>query len=314
MASLPASFTPNPERREPSPSSRTLVLEKDEGTELNLSVDASAVSRAFAYLGRPRALNPRTGRATTFRCVLPDHEDRRPSATIFRSKESGTWRYVCRGCGAWLSLARLYYSCVTCEVDRDNELPAPTAARWLTRLWHDAGVAPVELLDMPEPDGPREVRQVANGFRLLASIRVSLGDRDPVPFSAAFAAGWSGVPLEVAQAALKELRRQGWLRPRGKSRPRIGYLYELELSSDDAAVKSEIRAASLETSRPIVIVKPEAEVSDHGAVLAAHVVTQRGGTVTPVRRARPAQVTLAVSHEADFTSDCGVPTDANEAA
>ena len=188
----------------------------------------------------------------------------------------------------------------------------------------DCGVAPVELLDMPVPDGPRDVRQVAEGFRLLASVRVSLGDLDPVPFSAAFAAGWSGVPLEVARAALKELRKQGSLRPLGKSRPGVGFLYELPSSDDAAGVGSaevvvgisEARARPVEPAG-VRVVQPEAEVTDHGAVLAAQVITHHGRLIAPVRRASvevSRWLQAPVAHTADFTSQSGVATDVDEAA
>lgn len=313
MAPLPEALNPSINHREEPPNSiGTIGPSESDGAEPNLSADDWAVSRVFAYLGRPRALNPQTGRATTFRCLLPKHTDADPSAAIFRSKDSGTWRYVCFSCGAWLSMARLYAAIVSGTVDRDDELPTPAAARWLRRLWHDAGVAPVELLHMPEPDGPREVRQVAEGFRLLASVRLALGDTDPVPFSTAFAAAWTGLPVEVAEAALKELRRQKWLRPLGKSKPGVGFLYPLELPpSEDAAASVpvdvlDVRPGPLEATGTVVVVEPQHHLGDFGAVDGAHVVACRGRTVTPVRCARPPEVSPTAAHTPDFTPNRGV--------
>lgn len=215
MAALPAALNPSlnssltrptlvtfPRTSGPREVSVEPALNQSSGAEdstswiHDLTRDAAAVSRALHYLGRPGALNLRTGRATTFRCLLPKHTDIDASASIYRSKH-GAWRYHCYGCDAWLSLPRLYRAVTSKRVDWDDKLRGPAAARWLARLWHDSGVAPVELLPMPKPDGPRELQQVAEGFRLLASIRVSLGDLDPVPYTKSFAAEWAGVPIEA---------------------------------------------------------------------------------------------------------------------
>jgi hypothetical protein len=190
--------------------------------------DAQAVAAVLAHLGRAGVqLDAKRGRSRNLRCLLPEHDDRRASAGVYRSA-SGAWRYRCHGCGVNVSLPMLFASVTGGRTLSADELPAPSATRWAARMWHAAGVAPVELPELPElPAGvSATARRVAAGFAQLVALRSAAGDTDPAPYTWGFASAWCGVSRDQAKRALRELRAAGWLVPTGPSRPGHGFLYQ----------------------------------------------------------------------------------------
>lgn len=193
----------------------------------DLAHDAEAVAAVLAHLGRAGVqLDAQRGRSRNLRCLLPEHDDRRASAGVYVG-ESGAWRYRCHGCGANLSLPMLFASVTGGRTLSADELPAPSAARWAARMWHAAGVAPVELPELPElpADLSPNARRAAVGFVQLAAVRATLGDAGPLPYTWGFASPWCGLSRDQAKRALHELRATGWLVPTGPSRPGHGFLY-----------------------------------------------------------------------------------------
>ena len=216
--------------------------------------DAQAVAAVLARLGCPRArLDAQRGSSRNLRCLLPDHPDRRASAGVYRA-QSGAWRYRCHGCGANLSLLRLYAAVTAGRLLRDDELPAPSAARWAARMWHEAGVSPVELptlRELPPARVSANARRVASGFVLLAALR---RDGEPLPFTARFASAWCRLSIDQAKRALRELTAAGWLVPTGPSMRGVGYLYRPPLGVAQAGAthhgSEEVSASPAAVRRP----------------------------------------------------------------
>jgi len=224
LAPLPTWATPTSSRRA---GTRTYVGPSARSTAARPEHNPATVAAAMAAMNRPDALDGSTGRTREVRCLLPEHWDTRPSAGLYRSRDgAGAYRYHCHGCGADLSLARLFASITSGATVPD--LIGPTAARWLARLWHEAGVrrAPIPAVPIPA-DVSASARRLASGFLLLAAVRAAAGDGDPVPYTIKFAAGWCGLTCKQARTGLDDLRRRGWLRPTGPSRRGIGFLYPL---------------------------------------------------------------------------------------
>jgi len=267
----------------------------------DLTHDARAVSAVMRLLNRPDAIDA-AGRTREVSCVLADHEDRRPSAGLFRH-DSGAWRYRCHGCGRHLSLARLGAAVMSGTADGSDAMPGPVAARWLARLWHEAGVRPVPMPTVAPPRGcSPAARTLAAGFGLLSGLRaVEENDAGLIPFTARFAAAWCALDVDEAKAGLRELRELGWLIADGPSRWGVGYLYRRpapagsvevggqEVKRDDrqaapldVGVAEEVhlpnRPLPLETARlPALVAEPFDEGREVVVVKAAEVVTDDGG-------------------------------------
>jgi len=150
-----------------------------------------------------------------FRCVLPGHEERHASASLFRSNETGVWRYHDwhgRDGPEWWSLAEVHASRCAGQPVRfgeDQPLRTPSESRWWLRLWHDAGLLAVEPQALPLPPGLTEPeRKLAEGFALLVSLRRTR-EIGAVPFTRRFAPGWCGVTEWQARRGIESLIRHG---------------------------------------------------------------------------------------------------------
>ncbi|MBB4663173.1 bifunctional DNA primase/polymerase [Conexibacter arvalis] len=267
LAPLPEWASTSPLTTRTNGPSRT---SRETGSDEALTRSAMAVAAALRSMGRPDALDPAGERQRDFACLLPGHDDAHPSATVFRSA-SGAFRYRCRGCGANLSLARLFATVTTGRHVADDEMRGPTAARWLRRLWHQAGFEPVTIAGRLPQGVSVTAMELAAGFRLLAALR---DDDETIPYTALFAAGWCNLDLEAAKAGLKELRACGWLRPTGPSRPGVGYLYETP-SEDRAAESGAVdvlppdRPAPIERHDRVPVLHPASERGDERQVRVA---------------------------------------------
>jgi hypothetical protein len=207
--------------------------------------------------------------------------------------EHGDYRYRCHGCGRNLSLARLFAAVTSGDVDESDAMAAPTAARWLARAWHEAGVkyVPMPAIILPEGCSPA-ARRLAAGFILLAGLRaVEENGADPVPYSYRFAAEWCALSVAGVRRGIAELLRLGWLVPVGYATG-AGRLYRVgaawqpsvgqEVDRDHRhsasrleGVAEEIglpdRSGTLEPTRIVVGVQPRDECSEVAAVQAAEV-------------------------------------------
>lgn len=196
---------------------------EDGGPDRKRLRDPETVAQVLNLLGRPRVL--RGSDFAEFCCPIADHEDTRPSAGLYLS-QLGQWRFKCHACDENMSLVQLYASVQT---GRRVTFRGPTAAQWLRRMWHEAGIDPVEVQEVDLPADPTPAtRKVAEGFVLLRALRRHHGDTDYVPFTYDFATEWCGVSRSTAQRAMQELRDCGFLRVK-ESPPgmRCGLLYDL---------------------------------------------------------------------------------------
>ncbi len=170
----------------------------------HLAQDRMAVRRACDLLG----IEARFGRQ--FLCLLPGHEETHPSASVAVG-QSGDYRYFDwhrRSGSLSFSLAHVRAAQAHGEV---VDLPLPTLARWNLRMWAEAGCltpARIEMPDLP-PGSPPALGRVAEGFRLLLSVRWIREEGGPAPFAWDFASAWCGLSRGHAGKAILALRRLG---------------------------------------------------------------------------------------------------------
>ena len=173
-----------------------------------------------------------TDSGQAFPCVLPGHEERHPSASLFR-RDDGLFVYHdwhCKGDKEFYYLAEVYASqrggrtvCLS-----RSELPT-----WQLRLLVDTGFAEpvaVDIRCLPEGTS-RIVRTVYDGFVLLLGCRWLHTPGLPTPYTWRFAARWCGVSERHAGEAISELEKLGIIRVAGYH-PGLGRPMRLFLPSD----------------------------------------------------------------------------------
>lgn len=161
-------------------------------------------------LGIPRESGERIGKK--FCCVLPGHEEHRPSASLY-VHPSGLIVYKDfheregKGC---LTLPEVRAAQAYGQL---TEIGKPEYAVWSIRLLVEAGVidpAPVDSLILPSNVRP-SVRKVWDGFRLLLGCKWLHSHGDPTPFTRRFASNWCGLAERHTVEAVKQLLRMGMM-------------------------------------------------------------------------------------------------------
>jgi hypothetical protein len=181
-----------------------------------LATDPNAVAAAAKVLGAKLERN--------FCCVLPGHEERRPSASLYRDPQTGVYKYRDwhrRDRRNWYSLAEVYAAQVSGQV---RALSPPEASRWYDRLFHAAGLLEPRAIDLPPlpPGVAASVCRVADGFRLLVGLRWIHEPGEPTPFTRGFAKFWCAVGERQAGEAISVLTNAGVIERVGQhSRSRI---------------------------------------------------------------------------------------------
>lgn len=142
-----------------------------------------------------------------FKCILPGHEESRPSANIWRDP-TGLFVYRChhhRG-PRQLILPDVYATRVSGRWRKRN---GPELARWQRRFVAATGdIQPVSL-DVPRLPGlSDDERRVLAGFALLLGLRLAAGDNDPAPFTRRFGSEWCAMPERRFERAKGELIRR----------------------------------------------------------------------------------------------------------
>jgi hypothetical protein len=152
-----------------------------------------------------------------FCCVLPGHQERHPSASIFKNK-AGYYTYHDfhdKGDFDFLTLAEVAYALAAGEV---RTLPAPALAAWHLRLLVLTGHAePADVHLPPLPlDAPPWLRPVYRGFEFLLQCKWLYQYGEPTAFGRDFAATWCNVTPKQARTAIDKMVELGIIVPRGK--------------------------------------------------------------------------------------------------
>lgn len=151
-----------------------------------------------------------TGCGKAFKCVIPGHYEKTPSASLCVNPNTGQvmyrdWHGVDGQC--WYSLAQVRASLGYGYMKR---LSGPELATWQIRLLVETGLlAPVEVSIKRLPRAAKvTTRQVYDGFKLLLGCKWRYSPNDPTPFSRKFAGAWCGVSEATAGRAIAELQMQ----------------------------------------------------------------------------------------------------------
>lgn len=146
---------------------------------------------------------------SAFRCPIPGHEERHPSASLFRMRDGRVmlrdWHR--RGSRDWVPLPDVFASQLHGE---EVKLTAGERRSWLARLELEMGVReplPVQLPPLPR-DATETMGKVAEGFRLLLAVEGA----ESAPYTRRFAARWCGVSPWRAGQAIDRLLACGVLR------------------------------------------------------------------------------------------------------
>jgi hypothetical protein len=146
----------------------------------------------------------------TFRCVLPGHEERHPSANLW-CDERGIWIYRDhhrRDGRSAFALVEVYAARMAGRVVQPHP---PSLARWKVRLLADLGAVrldPVELPRLPA-SSTLSAQRLRNGFALLLAVRWWREPGTPAPYTASFAGPWCGMPDGTVNWAKGDLIREG---------------------------------------------------------------------------------------------------------
>ncbi len=147
----------------------------------------------------------------SFCCVLPGHEERHPSASLWPDAKGRVVYHDWHAQGTmleYLTLAEVYAASVTRVV---RKLPGPTLGCWKVRLLIALGfIQPtaVRLPSLPSNPSPAE-RKVHDGLKLLVQCRWLRNPGQPVPFGHHFAAEWCGLSERHAGLAIQRLMEHG---------------------------------------------------------------------------------------------------------
>lgn len=173
--------------------------------------DPTFVDAARALLGIPPG---ELGRA--FRCVLPGHEERRPSASLFVEPRRQTVVYRDWHTGVWYTLTDVYAAQISGQA---RKLRGPEHARWKLRLLVELGfLSPAHVVMPPLPaDAPACARAVYDGLQVLLACRWAREPGEPTPFTAEFGAAWCGLSRSQFE------RGKSWLIDRKLIQPAGAY-------------------------------------------------------------------------------------------
>jgi hypothetical protein len=171
--------------------------------------------RCARALGVPAA---RVGQG--FLCVLPDHQETQPSASLHWDPKTEALMYRdwhVRSGFDWYTLPDVRAS-LACG--HGVRLRGPSVATWQLRLLVEARILePYPVSTRPLPwDARPAVRTVYAGFRFLLACKWWHTPDAPTPFSWRFAAAWCGLGERHVGDAMQWFLAQGFLRQVGRHR------------------------------------------------------------------------------------------------
>lgn len=182
--------------------------------------DPDALARALPLLSIP----PTALSGKSFRCVLPGHQEKSPSASLNPQTLAYTDWHSRDGRDTY-SWGEIYASQAAGVI---REFPSGSALMgiWAARLAFDAGLLPLDPPELPLPQElTRAQRSVAAGFSLAFALNQLTHPQDPaITYSADFAALWCGISRRTAVDGIKHLRESGTIKAIGQVRARNGHL------------------------------------------------------------------------------------------
>ena len=155
----------------------------------------------------------------SFSCVLPGHEESKPSASIYKS-DTGLYIYRDwhnKGGKEIFFLPEVY---AAIRYKKVVELGKPEFTTWAIRLLVDLGFIsqyPIKKKPLPKDVKPT-VKKVYEGFCLLLGCKWLYSPGEPTPFSWRFAKSWCGVGERQAGEAIKYLLKHGYIKIVSKER------------------------------------------------------------------------------------------------
>ncbi|HEY8394948.1 MAG TPA: bifunctional DNA primase/polymerase, partial [Thermaerobacter sp.] len=159
-----------------------------------------------------------------FKCVLPGHDERRPSASLYQLEDGAVVYRDWHGRGECelLTLAEVFAAQRTGHVRKLRGRPEHVV--WVWRLAIEAGVIEPAKVEAPAPPAdlrPAE-RKLYESFLLLLACKWRYEPGAPTAFSWRFAAAWAGLSERHAGEAMRELLRRGLIRKVGEHKPARG--------------------------------------------------------------------------------------------
>lgn len=159
---------------------------------------------------------PKLGKA--FRCPLPGHQERKPSAALYRQPDGviNLHDFHCRSGNEWYSLAEVYASVQSGRLVR---LGPGEKSVWLRRALTELGYirAPAVMAPKLPQDAPEIVKDVYVGFQKLLSVRTLYNSEDiGAPYSWRFASTWCARSERHTGEAIRWLLARGYLRTVGE--------------------------------------------------------------------------------------------------
>ena len=182
----------------------------DQGDLAEWDRDSAFVEAARLLLRIPRG---EIGQA--FRCVLPGHQEKHSSASLFIEPRRQTVVYHDWHTDTWYTLTEVYAAQVS---GRIRKLRGPEHARWKLRLLVELGFLGPASIAMPPLSvaAPASARAVYDGFELLVTCRGITEEDAPTPFTDTFGAAWCGLtPSEFRKGKRwlvehKVIQSAGW--------------------------------------------------------------------------------------------------------
>jgi len=168
------------------------------------------------------------GLGKPFRCVLPGHEERKPSAALWKPEGGyiGYHDFHARGEGTWYTLADVYAAIKTGTA---RKLGKGEGAIWWLRALADIGAIEVPAIphhDLPK-DANKSVHKLYHGFIHLLELRkvYDAKQTQAAPYSYRFAQGWCGIgSLHTVQDGMVWLFKRGYLYKRGQTSNKLNLL------------------------------------------------------------------------------------------
>jgi hypothetical protein len=161
------------------------------------------------------------GPGKAFRCPLPGHDERRPSAALWKPEGGyyGLHDFHMRGAEEWYTLADCYAAHTT---GTTRKLGKGEGAVWWLRALEDIGAITVATMPAPElsQDAPQSARKLYAGFVRLLSLRAVYDPTQATvaPFSWRFAQGWCSIGSpNTVKSGLAWLFKQGYLELTGET-------------------------------------------------------------------------------------------------